>query len=85
MRWDREDRRVQLYTADRAEARKWARLGYAVDVQDCRHDGTPRSWRAVGPDRCVRLRRVKGGRLVKRVDAGRNLPMYRRTPSATFR
>jgi len=33
IRWDREDRTVQLYTADAAQARRWSQLGYVVRVQ----------------------------------------------------
>jgi len=41
IRWDREDRTMQLYTADAAQARRWTQLGYDVRVQGTDRDGRP--------------------------------------------
>jgi len=41
VRWDREDRRVELYTLDAAQARQWARLGYDVRVVGRDPEGQP--------------------------------------------
>ena len=78
IRWDREDRTVQLYTADAAQARRWTQLGYDVRVQGTDRDGRPHGWTAVGPGGCVRFRRVQGGCLVKRAPVPQNLPVQRR-------
>jgi len=77
IRWDCEDRRPVLYTADPVQARRWARLGYAVRVADTARDGTPRSWTVTGAVGCVRFRRVKDGVPVKRVNGAQNLPVHR--------
>ena len=75
IRWDCEDRKPVMYTADPAQARRWSRLGYAVRVVDTARDGTPRGWSATGAVGCVRFRRVKDGVIVKRTTGGRNLPV----------
>ena len=77
IRWDCEDRTPVLYTSDPVQARRWTRLGYAVRVTDTARDGTPRSWSATGVAGCVRLRRVKGGAVVKRVNGAQNLSVHR--------
>jgi hypothetical protein len=41
VRWDREARRVELYTSDAAQARHWTRLGYDVMVLAVGRDGQP--------------------------------------------
>ncbi len=76
VRWDCDDRVPVLYTADPRQARRWARLGYAVSVMDAARDGTPRSWSAMGCPGCVRFRRLKDGAIVKRSTGGRNLPVH---------
>ncbi len=77
IRWDCEDRAPVMYTADPAQARRWARLGYVVTVMDAARDGTPRSWTAKGAVGCVRFRRVKDGVTVKRVNGAQNLSVHR--------
>ena len=85
IRWDCEDRTPLLYTADAAQARRWAKLGYAVQVQDRTRDGAPRSWAARGDVGCVRFRRLKDGVIVRRANGARNLSVQRqisdRSPS----
>jgi len=87
IRWDREEQSVQLYTADPAQARRWTRLGYDVQVQGRDRKGRPRGWTAIGPGGCVRFRRVQGGQVVKRANGGQNLSVHarvlRRTPPAS--
>jgi hypothetical protein len=75
IRWDCEDRSPVMYTADPAQARRWRKLGYTVNVQDTAQDGSPRGWSAKGAVGCVRFRRVKDGAIVKRTTGGRNLPV----------
>ncbi len=58
IRWDRENRTVQLYTADPAQACRWNRLGHDVSVQGSNRDGRPHGWTATGPGGCVRFRRL---------------------------
>jgi hypothetical protein len=77
IRWDCEDRTPVMYTADPAQARRWERLGYAVNVQDASRDGTPRCWCAKGDVGCVRFRRVKDGVIVRRANGVGNLPVHR--------
>ena len=78
IRWDRENRTVQLYTADAAQARRWTQLGYDVRVQGTDRDGRPLGRTATGPSGCVRFRRLKNGAVVKRVNGRQNLPVRRR-------
>jgi hypothetical protein len=77
IRWDRENRIVQMYTADPAQARRWTRLGYDVRSQGTDREGRPYGWTAVGPGGSVRFRRVQGGCLVKRAPVPQNLPVQR--------
>ena len=77
IRWDCEDRRPVMYTADPVQARRWTRLGYAVRVMDAARDGTPRSWTVTGAVGCVRFRRVKDGAMVKRANGAQNLSVHR--------
>ena len=77
IRWDCEDRRPVMYTADPVQARRWSRLGYAVRVMDDARDGTPRSWTVTGAVGCVRFRRVRDGVMVKRASGAQNLPVHR--------
>src|SRR5437879_1758104 len=66
LQWDQEERVLHLYTAYPAEARKWERLGYAVDVYGRTQAGEPRGWRAQAPLDVLRLRKVVEGQVVKR-------------------
>ena len=77
IRWDCEDRRPVLYTADPVQARRWTRLGYAVRVAATARDGTPRSWTVTGAVGGVRFRRVKDGATVKRTNGAQNLSVHR--------
>lgn len=79
--WDREERRVQMWTADPAQARHWTRNGYNVMAVVGRTDGRPTGWRAVGPAGCVRFRRVQDGAVVKRVTGAQNLAVPGQVPS----
>jgi hypothetical protein len=83
IRWDREDRTVQFYTADAAQARRWAQLGYDVRVVGTDPEGRPHGWTAVGPEGCVRFRRVREGAVVKRVNGRQNLPVRQRVLTRT--
>lgn len=62
IRWDRETDEAVLYTADPAEMRRWARLGYPVTVYGTTR-GTPtaRSWGARVPITAVALLPMKAG------------------------
>jgi hypothetical protein len=77
-RWDREARRVELYTSDAAQARHWVRLGYDVRVLGVDRENRPHGWTATGPIGCVRFRRLQGGAVVKRVNGRQNLPVRQR-------
>ena len=83
IRWDREDRTGQLYTADAAQARRWTQLGYDVRVQGTDQDGRPHGWAATGPIGCVRFRRVRSGAVVKRVNGRQDLRVQQRVLEAT--
>ena len=78
IRWDRENRTVQLYTADAAQTRRWTKLGYDVRVQGTDRDGRPLGWTATGPSGCVRFRRLRNGAVVKRVNGRQNLAVHQR-------
>jgi hypothetical protein len=78
IRWDCEDPVPVMYTSDPAQARRWAKQGYLVNVQDARRDGVPRSWSARGAKGCVRFRRVKDGVTVKRANGAQNPSVHRR-------
>lgn len=72
IRWDQEDPDADLYTAHPAQARRWAKQGYPVEVVDCDGDGNDRGWRCRVPKDAVRFRRVQDGQVVKRrTGAGR--------------
>jgi hypothetical protein len=66
LQWDQEVRILHLFTAYPAEARKWQRLGYEVEVHGRNLDGEPRSWRAEAPLEAVRLRRLVNGQVATR-------------------
>ena len=66
IRWDQEERVAHLYTTNAADARKWERLGYAVEVCTRAQDGKARSWQASGPLDALRLRKLVNGQLAKR-------------------
>ena len=66
IRWDQEERVVHFYTAYPADARKWARLGYQVEIYSRTQAGQPRSWRAQAPVEALRLRRLVKGQIVSR-------------------
>ncbi len=85
IRWDREDRSVEMWTADQAEARRWQKLGYDLTIIRRPGDGAPTGWRATGPASCIRFRRVANGRLVKRANAGQNLSNHRQVRDRTSR
>jgi hypothetical protein len=72
VRWDQDERVLYLYTAYTAEARKWDRLGYAVEVYGRTPAGEPRGWRAQAPLEALRLRRLVDGK-VQRRRRGRSL------------
>ena len=65
LRWDQEERVLHLYTAYPAEARKWARLGYSVEVSGRTQSGEPRGWRARAPLEALRLRRLVNGKVIR--------------------
>ena len=72
VRWDLEDPEADLYTAHPAQAKRWEKQGYPVEVMDEDADGTPRGWRCRVPKEALRFRRVKDGAVVKRrTGAGR--------------
>ena len=66
IRWDQEDHIADLYTAHPAQARRWAKQGYPIEVADRDEAGTPCAWRARVPKDAVRFRRVQDGKVVKR-------------------
>jgi hypothetical protein len=66
IQWDQEERILHLYTAYPAEAKKWVRLGYGVEVYGRTQAGQPRSWRARAPLEALRLRKLVDGQLAKR-------------------
>ena len=72
IRWDQADPMADLYTAYPAEARRWAKLGYAVQVMDRDRAGHPRSWECRVPKEAIRFRKLCAGAVVKRrTGAGR--------------
>ena len=77
IRWDWEDRRPVMYTADPAQARRWAKLGYPVSVMDAARDGTARGWCVKGAVGCVRFRRVTDGVILKRANGAQNVSGHR--------
>lgn len=66
IRWDEEEQIAHLYTAVAAQARRWTKQGYPVEVADCDAGGTPRGWWCRVPKEAIRFRRVKDGAVVKR-------------------
>ena len=66
LRFDQDERVLHLYTACAVDARKWARLGYAVEVCGRTSTGAPRGWRARAPLDALRLRTLVDGQVVKR-------------------
>jgi hypothetical protein len=83
IRWNREHRTVQIYTADAAQARRWTQLGYDVRVQGTDRDGRPHGWTATGPIGCVRSRRLKDGAIARRVNGLQNLTIRQRVLTRT--
>lgn len=66
IRWDQEERMLHLYTAYPVEAKKWAGLGYVVEVSDRAQTGEPRGWTARAPLEALRLRKLEHGHVVSR-------------------
>ena len=66
MRWDQQERVAYLETTYAPEARYWRKQGLEVEVADEDPDGASRAWTAKAPKDAIRLRRVKGGQVVKR-------------------
>src|SRR5262245_18527180 len=66
IRWDQDERVSHLYTANPADARRWERLGYEVEVSGRTPAGETRGWRARAPLEAIRLRRLVNGKLAKR-------------------
>ena len=65
-RWDAEERRLHLYTAYEPEAKRWRRLGFAVQDRTS-VSGEVTGWQALGPVEAISLRRVgHDGQIVKR-------------------
>jgi hypothetical protein len=81
IRWDQEERKVHLYTGYHAEARKWERAGYAVEVCDRTKTGEPRGWRSTAPVEALRLRKLDKGRVAAR-PRGRSFGTQRRRLAA---
>ena len=73
LRWDQDERVLHLYTAYPLEAKKWARLGYTVEVCGRTQAGEPRGWQARAPLEALRLRRLVDGQVVKRRGGVSNL------------
>ena len=82
--WDRETDTVRLYTADPVEARRWTRLGYQVTASSFARNGQPRGWKATGPAKCVRVRRLVDGVLPKRGNGTQRLPVQGQFQKRTF-
>lgn len=66
IRWDQEQRVLHLYTANASEARKWKRLGFAVEVCGRTQAGEARGWQAPAPLAAIRLRKLVDGNVVRR-------------------
>lgn len=80
IRWDQDDRVLHLYTAYPTEARKWERLGYAVEVYGKTQTGEPRGWRARAPLEALRLRRLVKGSVAVRRSASERAEFQTRAP-----
>jgi hypothetical protein len=61
IRWDRTGEPAILWTADPAEARRWRKLGYPVEVFGRTRDGRERSWTCRAPIEAVALLAMKAG------------------------
>jgi hypothetical protein len=80
--WDQEERVLHLYTAHRATASKWTKLGYPVECDGRTPAGKPRSWRSTAPIEALRLRRLVDGQVVSR-PRGRSFgPEHRKSAAA---
>src|SRR5258708_4574658 len=66
IRWDQEERMLDLYTAYPADARQWTRLGYSVEICGRTQTGEPREWRARAPLEALRPRKLVDGKVVMR-------------------
>jgi hypothetical protein len=66
VRWDQDERVMNLYTAYAADARKWARLGYPVEISSRTQAGEPRSWRAKVPLDALTFRKLTNGEVARR-------------------
>ena len=64
--WDRVEPVAYLYTAHQAQANRWIRMGYPVEVFSRDQKGTPRGWTAKVPVEAIRFRKVHDGVVVKR-------------------
>ncbi|MDA1094282.1 MAG: hypothetical protein O3A25_13575 [Acidobacteria bacterium] len=64
--WNEEDQLAHLYTAHEAQAKRWIKLGY--DMQVCHRDraGLPTGWGAFAEKDAVRFRPVLDGKVVRR-------------------
>ena len=70
IRWDQEEHVAWLYTAHPAQARRWERLGYPMEVSDRDQRGSPTGWGAKVPVEAIRFRKVRDGAVVKRRTGG---------------
>ena len=66
IRWDQVDEVADLYTAHPAQARRWIKQGYPVEVSQCDSAGEPCAWRCTVPKDAVRFRQVRNGQVVRR-------------------
>jgi hypothetical protein len=66
IRWDQEERVLYLYTAYASDARKWAGLGYPVEIWSRTQAGAPRSWKARAPIEALTLRKLENGQVARR-------------------
>jgi hypothetical protein len=66
IRWDQAERMLYLYTAYPADARKWARLGYSVEIFGRTQSGEPRSWKAKAPLEALTFRKLTNGQVARR-------------------
>ena len=66
VRWDQEEQVAYLYTAHPAQARRWERLGYPVEVYGRDREGAPTGWEAKTPPEAVKFRPLVDGKVKKR-------------------
>ena len=66
IRWDEDDQVADCYTAHAAQARRWEKQGYPVEVADRDAGGNPTGWRCSVPKAAIRFRRVRDGEVVRR-------------------